>query len=390
MLYRFPQVSQTFVRDEVWGLRSRGLEVDVIGLDAGDPAVDEAWAGPHRRLMRPSLAGAVGAHAWFAFRYPRRYLRYLAALARLRDRWRMGLFRAPAEARLILSRCNVSRCHTHFAWTTAAVAVYLAELLGVPVSITVHAKDIYTAKPKWLAARLRRFDDVLTVCQYNVGYLAGRRATPFGDPRVQVVPCCVELPSRTNTERDTDVVAVGRFIPKKGLDTLLEAAASLLDTYPTLTVRLVGDGPERQALEELATRLGLRGNVRFTGALPHKDTLEEISRARVFCLPARPAEDGDSDAMPVVLREAMAREVPVIATRLAGIPESVDSEVGWLVAPNAPGQVADALREALSDPDRRVKRGRAARDRVARYWTPEVQASILEEVFARRGDDQLA
>lgn len=140
---------------------------------------------------------------------------------------------------------------------------------------------------------------------------------------------------------------------------LLRALATVAHQWDRLTI--VGDGPERSRLETLCRELGLDGHVHFAGALPHAETLARIGQARMFCLPARPAWDGDSDAMPVVIREAMARGVPVVASRLAGIPESVDEQVGWLVEPGSATSPAAALRAALVGPmnmsgsaDRRV------------------------------------
>jgi colanic acid/amylovoran biosynthesis glycosyltransferase len=367
VLFRYPETSQTFVRDEIWALRSAGLTVDVISLDEPQPGVDRSWGGPVAVPQRARLVTAALDHLWFLARFPRRYLAFLRIVVGHRDEMKVSLRRVPSHARALVSLGGYGQCHTHFAWSSASVAGCYARLLGCPASITVHAKDIYTVAPGKLARRLACFERVATVCQYNVGFLAGRGATDLADPRVVVLPCCVHLPPAhpDNGGEDRDILAVGRLVPKKGFDALLRAVAEL----GGVTLTVVGEGPERAALERLAAELGLGGMVRFQGALSHADTLDAIAACSVLCLPARRSNDGDMDAMPVVLREAMARGIPVIATALGGIPETVDSEVGWLVAPDAPAELRQALGEAMADEGERRRRGAAGRRRVAAHWT---------------------
>jgi colanic acid/amylovoran biosynthesis glycosyltransferase len=380
VLFRYPQLSQTFVRDEIAGLRRLGFDVDVVSLEPGDRAgVPAGWAGPHRDLPRPAVARALRDHAWWLVRAPRRYRGYLRAALGARRHRRMALLRLPTEARGMAARGRPSRVHTHFAWTTARVVAALAELLGAPASITMHAKDLYTETGPRLRERLRPFDRLITVCNYNVGFLLGRGAIDPDDTRVAVVPCGVEPPAKSAAEPTVDVVSVGRLVEKKGFDVLLDSLATL----PGVELTVVGDGPERERLEQRARRLGIADRVTFAGAVPHAETLERIAAARVFCLAARPAADGDIDALPVVLREAMARAVPVVATRLTGIPETVDDEVGWLAAPGSAPELAGALRAALQDEDERRRRGAAARARVLTRWTSERQAQTLAELFTR-------
>src|SRR6202012_528708 len=108
---------------------------------------------------------------------------------------------------------------------------------------------------------------------------------------VEVIACGVEVPPGPPAPPTADVVAVGRLIEKKGFDVLLRALAATSTGWEEAVI--VGDGPQRGALEALRDELGLAGRGTFTGALPHGDALEKIGRARLFCLPARPAEDGD-------------------------------------------------------------------------------------------------
>jgi glycosyltransferase involved in cell wall biosynthesis len=262
--------------------------------------------------------------------------------------------------------------------------VYLARLLDIPVSITVHAKDIYVADFSRLRRQLGFFDRVVTVCDYNVDFLSAHAVIDEGDARITVVACGVDVPGsldEPDSSSGADVISVGRLVEKKGFDTLIRAISEVLPVLPGIRVRIIGEGPERPALERLIARLGLEEQVVMMGALSHEATLAEIAAAKVFCLAAQRADDDDSDALPVVVREAMARGLAVISTKTAGIPETVDDQVGWLVGARQPGDLARAISAALSDAERRRRRGLAGRERVRARWTTEHQVAGMLEVF---------
>jgi colanic acid/amylovoran biosynthesis glycosyltransferase len=393
VLFQYPQLSQTFVRNEIHGLRAIGVDVDVLTVEQGESAhIDADWPGNFRQLERPSLPRSLYDHLWFAMRRPASYARFLAAVARLRDHWRLALHRLPTEARRLRSETRPQGCHTHFAWSSSSVAAYLARLLDVPASITVHANDIYVGSGRSLRTRLKHFDQLVTVCNFNVGLLSGLGVTPLGGGDVDVVPCGVRVPDESAIAAPaplTELVSVARLVEKKGFDTLIRAVALVRTRVPEIHAVIVGDGPERLALTRLIGELGLERNVTLTGAMSHDETLEVMRGAKLFCLASRRARDGDCDALPVVIREAMARAIPVISTRVAGIPETIDNEVGWLVDPGSPDQLAEAIVAALADDQECIKRGRAGRARVLSHWTVEAQVAGMVRVFHRSDGQHL-
>ena len=230
-------------------------------------------------------------------------------------------------------------CHTHFAWDTALVSAYLSRLLEVPASVTLHANDIYVADPARLRARLAYFDQLATVCNFNVGLLTGlgmAKGPGSGIDRHRSLRCC--RPRGVGTAAALNSASTwlrlgGSSRRRASIRSFAQSRWSRNRLPPEVRASIAGEGPERAALTRLIAELDLEENVTLTGAMNHKDTLELIAGARVFCLASQAAREGDSDAVPVVIREAMARGVPVISTRVAGIPETVDDEVGWLVDP---------------------------------------------------------
>ena len=243
LLWQYPTLSQTFVRNEVQGLRSHGVDVDVVTVEGGQSEnIDPGWGGEHRALARPPLARALRDHAWFAVRHPAQYRDFVKAVVRVRDYWRTAIQRLPTEARRLRETGGQAGCHTHFAWPHASLTVYLARLLGTRASVTVHANDIYVGNRSRLRARLAQFDRVVTVCSFNVGVLSGYGITAIGSGEIDIVPCGVSVPPRPQdgTSRTLDVISVARLIEKKGVETMIRAMASVRRRLPDARLVIVG------------------------------------------------------------------------------------------------------------------------------------------------------
>ena len=178
------------------------------------------------------------------------------------------------------------------------------------------------------------------------------------------------------------LVAVGRLVPKKGFDVLLDALALLGDDAPELL--LVGDGPERDRLGRRAAELG--GRARLLGVRPHHEIPALLEAASAFVLPCVALPNGDRDAAPTVLIEAMAMELPVVSTRLEGIDELIGPDRGLMVPQRDPVALAAALRELLgSDPRLRREMGAAGRRYVEREHDLRVTVGRLRRLFAEAG-----
>jgi glycosyltransferase involved in cell wall biosynthesis len=257
----------------------------------------------------------------------------------------------------------------------------LARVLDVPWSLTLHANDLFS-RLRNLEPKLRDAAHLVTVCQYNERWLEGHHT--LVRPVHQVV-CGVELPPASERSIDVDVVAVGRLVEKKGFDVLVEAAAMLRDSHPDVRVEIVGDGKLREKLEKQIADAGLGDVVHLRGALGHEETLARIESARVFCLPCRIAGDGDRDSMPVVIKEAMARSVAVVASDVVAVPEMVDDTCGALVPPDDVAALAAALARMLDDPATADRLGAAGRDRVEERFTLAGEVAKLRAVFASMG-----
>lgn len=354
-LTKYHQRSQTFVDLEIAELRRQGVTVTVVSVERGHEDRD----GTVYLDTAPS-----GGHLRWLLRHPLRYARFLSVVVSLRKE--MGAKpelvpwqRVPAVA---AGLTDADVVHAHFGWSGATLAMLLSALLGVPWSMTLHAKDIF-AKRRHLRAKLDAADLVLTVCDYNRKWIDTHH--PPRRP-IEVLTCGVEVPPEVPRTEEVDVVTVARLIPKKGIDTLLRALP------PGVTCEVIGDGPEMPALQAIAGP-----GVTFRGAMDHDAALERIARAKVFALPCRVAPDGDRDAMPTVIIEAMMRGVPVVSTNVVGIPEMVDETVGRVVEPDDADALREALTELLGDAALRADLGAAGAKRARAWFSVEGQVARL-------------
>jgi glycosyltransferase involved in cell wall biosynthesis len=163
----------------------------------------------------------------------------------------------------------------------------------------------------------------------------------------------------------------------KGQVVLLEAVAKLRREGLELELVLVGDGPTRGTLEDAVARLELEGSVHLAGSVGQDDIRRYYADADIFCLPSF------GEGLPVVLMEAMSMSLPVVATRIAGIPELVtDNEDGLLVTPARTDELASALRRLATDPELRRVLGDAGRTKVTREFDARKAADELAMVMA--------
>ena len=239
----------------------------------------------------------------------------------------------------------------------------------VPFSIWLHAGvDLYRTRV-FLREKLLYADNILTCCEFNVGYI-GRMYPDVAQEigaKVHVSHHGLDLaqfPFATDGRPSNRVLAVGRLARHKGFDYLLRAAAQLAARGVDLQVDVVGDGDQRRPLEALAAQLGIANRVRMRGWMPFPDVRAAMSDATLLVHPS----EGLGDGLPNVVREAMAVGTPVIASAVAGIPDALSGECGVLVPPRDVDALAAAIQGLLNDPARRAAIATRARARTEEQY----------------------
>lgn len=380
---RLPELSETFVYRELFGLRARGRTVLGASIRAPRRVADD----PAMAALAAEVAVVYGARSWLAMpialaRHPLASLQaigdalcadHTGPASRLKH-----LFQAMMGITLAwrLRDRGITHVHAHMAHVPTTVGLYAARTLGARFSFTGHAADLFVQR-----AGLRfKLDQAAFVSCISAWHQQFYHAiTSLDQARLPLIRCSVALPDDLR-ERHHEVVTVARLVPKKGIDLLIRAftAAAL----PGWRLRILGDGPERESLERLARDIGIDQSVTFEGAKPHKDCLEAIGGAGMFVLPCRTAANGDKDGIPVVLMEAMAASRAVIGGDLPTIRELItDGQTGLLVRPNEEEGLVAAMRQIASDDGLAGSLGTNARRHIEREFSDRVNLDRLCAAF---------
>ena len=358
-----PALSATFVYNEIQRLEEMGHPVVPLSVHRpGSAAMEDALKGladrtvylypiPPDRLLQDNLS--------MLLRRPSRYLRTLAMA--VSDAWRIGFFNhvgmgliyrflASASVAGILLDRGCRHLHAHFAHVPTDIAMYAAGMSSLAFSFTAHANDIF--ERGWILDRkIRRAAFAVTISEYNRRYLAGIVGS---DDKIHVIRCGVDPhafshPDRRPANPVPKIGTLGRLVEKKGIDDLIRACGLLRSHRVRFCLDIAGDGPLGDALKELAAASGIADAVRFLGPLAHDQVPQWLEGLDVFVLACRKDRNGDMDGIPVVLMEAMLSGVPVVSTRISGVPELVEDGVGGLLADaKDPVQLAGAIQRLLS------------------------------------------
>jgi glycosyltransferase involved in cell wall biosynthesis len=297
---------------------------------------------------------------------------------------------APVLRLLRLFRSERIRLVYTFAHPNALFYAYVLRKLlgGPPVIVSIHATGRW-GKRGLLGPRqrflLRAADRILAVASMHRELLIREEGLPAG--KIEVIYNGVDLstyrPGRNREETRARLgvpentpllVIVARLVPLKGHPVLLEALEIAAQRGVPFRALLVGDGPERAALEERARSLGLEARVAFTGA--RHDVPDLLGASDLAALVSH------QEALPNALIEAHASGLPVVATSVGSVPEIVvEGETGHLVPPGNAGALADRLAELLADPGRRRLMGRNARRRAETVFPLEKMFRERERVF---------
>jgi glycosyltransferase involved in cell wall biosynthesis len=399
MITGYPYPSHTFIQNEVRGLRELGVDVTTFVHRSATPdeilsrADREAFATT--RPLRPFRVGRyLRAHLMALLTNPSGYRRGLRVALRMRGEgpralvWQLLYFGQAVVLWRYCARAGLRHIHAHFANVGADVTL-LAVAVGGPGwswSFTMHGPtELYDVTWFRLAQKVQSAAFVVCISDFARSQLMGLVGAEHWD-KLTVVHCGVDTaalrPRSSNGARadgPVDVLCVGRLVPVKGQLVLLQAVAELVRAGRDVHLALVGAGPMHEVLATEARRLGIEDRVELTGPLGHPEVLRRIEAADVFCLPSF------AEGVPIVLMEAMALGVPVLTTRVMGIPELVqDGFNGLLVAPGSHDELLTGLRRLIDDEPLRVALGRAARRHVENEHALARSAGQLRALFAER------
>ncbi len=284
---------------------------------------------------------------------------------------------------------DVGHLHGHFCHGVATITWFASRLSGLPFSFTAHAKDIYQSElnpGRLLERKLGAARFVATCTCANANVLRGRHPRPS---EVHAIYHGLDTEwfrpetSRPSTAAPT-LLAVGRWVEKKGFDRLIDACNLLKQRGVPLHCLIVGeDGESGAALRSQIEALDLTDTVSMQAAVT-QDALRQIyQQAHAFVLPCRITADGDRDGFPNVLAEAMAMGVPVITTAISGIPEMIDDGVHGLLVSGDARSIADAVERLWCDDGLHARLSQSGRARICDRFDSRETTKALLALFAQ-------
>jgi glycosyltransferase involved in cell wall biosynthesis len=274
-----------------------------------------------------------------------------------------------------------------FMWARRRALPFVASLKGIIADELKNergwVRTLLSVQARWERRNVERADLVVVTSRYSAE--VARREYGVPPERLAVVPEPIDLevwddqfwrvPRRPRN--GPVVLSVARMYPRKRLSDLLRAAAILRARVPGIQVRIVGHGPECDALSRLHAELSLGDAVALLGDLSRERLAEEYVNASAFCLPS--VQEGFG----IVFLEAMAAELPVVACRIAAVPEVVlDGTTGLLTPPRDPGALAEALERLIREPALAKRLGREGRRRALAFAPRHVAERFLSAVHS--------
>ena len=388
----YPKVSHTFIQREIAALRQQGCEVlactvrrapakDVVGEDQLAEQRD-TWCVLENAKNPLRL---LAAHARAFARSPRGWFSTLALAWRTRPPglkamlWQMFYFLEAGVLAEHLRARGVQHLHNHFGNSSCSVAMLASAMSGIPFSFTEHGPAIFFEAERWaIGEKIARARFVVAISHFCRSQLMlFSRPADWG--KIAIVHCGV-APSAYGRETrgafGKRLIFVGRLDPVKGAPLLIEAFARVLPDHPDARLTIVGDGSSRAGAEARARELGIAASITFAGFRAQSEVARMLEEADLLVLPSF------AEGVPVVLMEAMASHIPVIASRVAGVQELVEDGVtGFTVPPGDVPTLAGRIGRILSDPEAARRMGKTGRQVVEAEFDIAGESAWLAEVL---------
>ena len=383
---RLPSFVQTFVYREIEAMARLGMKPFVVSIRRPEDPPEVAVS-----METPVFYLPEGAEIRTKIDKDRELGRLHSKLHRAIPKYRTAgdsqrMFEA-AWLGPILQAAGIRHVHAHFGGMAARTAWWLRKLFGISYSFTGHANDIFCEGdfPTTNTMLVNDAKFVATETDFSRKWMeekhlfaCGKIFRVFNGIRME------ELPAAKRVDGVPRIVSVGRYVEKKGFPDLIQACALLRERGVAFECDIIGGGELEAVLAEQIARLNLGDCVKLVGPKSQSEVRERLAAARVFALACIAEKDGGSDNLPTVIMEAMGIGVPVVSTRIAGIPEMVDEgETGFLTASRDIAGFADALEKLLTDPELAGRLGSLGATRAREKFAARTTALELAKILVQ-------
>jgi colanic acid/amylovoran biosynthesis glycosyltransferase len=388
----YPRATDTFIQREVITLREMGVDVQTFSIRRTG---DEHMVGEEQKqerdrtfyILPTNPINLLLVHLSLLLSTPKRYLQTLklawstsqpgikGALYQLFYFLEAGILAQQIKIR------QIPHLHNHIAEASGTVAMLAAEMGGFTYSFTLHGPYIFFKPYQWrLDEKIKRSQFVACISHY-----ARSQGMIFAPPEkwqhMHIIHCGIDpnlFNVVTHKEPGKRLLFVGRLAAAKGLPILLESLATLQKKHPDILLTVIGDGCDRKLLEQLTIKLGLNQNVNYVGYKSQHEVREQLQQTDIFVM------SSFAEGIPVVLMEAMASAVPVVATQIAGVSELVEHGVnGYLVTPGDSLSLTENIEKLLNSPEIRAKFGTAGREKVEKDFNIRHEIANLHQLMTK-------
>jgi len=401
IMSHFPSVTETFILYEILEMAHHDIYVELYPLirtkeRVKHPGLDRALSNSHflpllsiqilktnlcRFIQQPfeylSLLWKVISGTWGNFKFISRAI---------------ALFPQSVHCATVMQQQGIDHIHAHFATHPALSALIINSLTSIPFSFTAHGSDIHKDQ-RMLDKKIESASFVVMISEYNKRFVSEKVGEQSSD-KMRVIHCGVDLDYFTRSAEKTHndsfcILCVASLREVKGHRYLLEACRYLKDSKMTFVCHLVGEGQLRHEIEKQIADLNLTDMVIMHGALPRQEVIKLMQQADVMVLSSIQASQGEREGIPVVLMEAMACELPVIASRISGIPELVaNGKTGILVSPGNSRAIAESLQKLRAEPENGFRMGRDGRMKVQTEFNIHKNTGELAQLFRKTKKEQ--
>jgi Glycosyltransferase len=392
---RFPHLPETFILREMNALQARGVDVELFPLVVQNQAVVHADARPWLARMHritPFAGKTLKSNLGMLLRRPGRYLATFFQMVWYNLPSPKFLTRAiyifPCAVRMAeeMRSLGISHIHAHYATHPALAAWIAARFTDIPYSVSVHAHDIYVER-SMLKQKLAGSAFIRAISAYNKQFLIDHLGDWVGQ-KTFVIHCGIQAERYAAGKKDHSdefrIVSVGSLQEYKGHEFLISACRILKDRGAAFQCTIAGGGELMGSLGDLIAQLGLTGEVHLAGAQTEENVATLLKEADCFVLASIITRMGKMEGIPVVLMEALASGLPVVASDISGIPELIeDQKTGLLCAPKDAQAIAEAIQWVQTHPEEAARMAKAGCRKVREEFDLEASVKELSDLFSK-------
>ena len=378
---RFPTIAETFVLYEIITLRKLGVDIEVFSL------IRQRESITHEEVSKLTPHIHYGdLFSWITikdnFRLIKRSpLKYIKSIFKIL----IGNLKSPKFFKRsiviilmvptfihIIEKSDIEHIHAHWATHPTLAAYMVKQFTGISYSFTAHANDIYVNQTM-LAEKIKKANFIVTISDFNRHFLQNLFPELVKN-KITIIRCGIN-PDIFHARKEEKlakiftIVCIARFDEKKGHKYLIDACTQLKNQGLNFQCLLIGDGKLYRSIKKQINQLELKNYVKLMDFQPSHIVVKLLQEAHLMVLPSIITKKGEMEGIPVSLMEALAMQVPVIATSISGIPELIKhEETGYLVEEKNSMRLAEAIMKIYHNKEIAEKMAVAGRKKVLKEF----------------------